>query len=241
MNYQMSLVAILASYVITFNAWADCCFIKPPVNLPPSTYPCITTANFDACNDTPNRVGYLNDNASCSIDGYTCCVQGETGFIIEEGTLVPVETPPDCEPDTKAIRLPVIIDEFTATLKSHGEVSLKGAVTNLGEKAHLNLWRAQIAEGNHGDQVTKPKKINKMPIKIAGDLHETVEFWETDANPLSGVNYYVLTDRAMNGELTIHCDDIQSVVVGEGTPNPDLAKELCEGVALSLLLRVFKP
>jgi hypothetical protein len=142
----------------------------------------------------------VNDNAFC-INQVTCCIQGETAIEFQEkGTIVPVDEP-NCG---GAIRLPVIIDGFTATLESNDEVSLNGSVTNIGEKAHLNLWRTQIAEGN----ITKPKKINQMPIKIQGDPNETIDFSETDAHPLSGVNYYVLTDREMNGELTLHCDHI---------------------------------
>lgn len=233
MNYKMSLFTLLASSLITLNTWAGCCFVEPAINLPPPTYPCINTPDAATCAGQLPGIAYVNDHASC-INLVTCCIQGETAIEFQEkGTIVPVDDP-NCG---GAIKLPIIIDGFTATLESDGEVSLNGSVTNIGEKAHLNIWRAQIVEGN----ITKPKKINKRPIPIEGDPNELVDFSEVDINPPSGVNYYVLTDREMNGKLTLHCDHISYVVVGEGTPNQDLAKELCEGMAWSVLVHVFEP
>lgn len=253
MNYKILPLIFLAYHFIISNVWADCCFIKPskddPIPMPTDPIPassnrCTTTTDFDECNNTPDRVGYLNNNAYCATDGFTCCVKGESGFIIEGKRELKVVDASRCRPDEKAQVLPLTVYEFTAVLEDQEDnkyISLSGIVTDLKGVAYLDIWRAQIEGSGNNAKVTNLTMIDS-PILNEEDIEKSYAefpFNATDTNPLNGTNYYVLAERNMNGEYTAHCKYIQHITIGEGIPDPLSAEQLCQQHMIIPLLHIF--
>jgi hypothetical protein len=234
MNYNMSLLAIFASYLITLNTWAGCCFIEPSVNLPPPTYRCINTRDAAICNQLVG-VAYVNNNASC-MSLFTCCIQGETAFEFHDKGIIEEVVLPGCNP---AIVLPVNLIDFTATLEADGYVYLDGRAVAFGDRGFVEIWRAQIRDDGHGGRVTSLKRIG-VPTPTEEDYVE-FPFSAIDTHPLRGVNYYIPADRNTDGEYTAHCRHIQHVVVEGGEPNLALARRLCRQHRLVPLLQIFAP
>lgn len=237
MNYKMSLLAIFASYLITLTAWAGCCFVVPPVNLPPPTYQCINVPNAATCAGSLPGVAYVNNNAFC-INQVTCCILGETAFEFHYKGIIKEVNDPNCNP---AIRLPVDIIDFTATLKADGHVYLGGKAVAFGDRGLVEIWRAQIRDDGHGGRVTSLKRIGDPTSTKTEEDYVNFPFSATDTHPRRGVNYYIPADLNMDGEYTAHCKHIQYVVVEGGEPNLALARRLCRQHRLVPFLQIFAP
>jgi hypothetical protein len=237
MNYKILITAVLANFLLVLNSWAGCCFMKPTINLPPPTYQCIDAPDVFTCDGQFPSAAYVDNNAICLGDGFTCCIIGETAIeFLYEGIIVEVEHP-ECIPGPPIV-LPVDITEFTATLGEDSSVYLEGKGNAYGEKAQVEIWRAQIRNDGHNGRIVDPTMIGKTKVPEGTGMFS---FSATDTSPLNGVNYYVPAERMMDGEYTAYCDYIQSVVIGEGIPNLALAKRLCEQHKILPLLQIFAP
>ena len=112
------------------------------------------------------------------------------------------------------------------------EWKTKTEIDNLG----MNLWCAQI-QGNQFMEITQ---LNSKPIfSKAIQLNEEVSYSSTDypyinTNLKSGVQHCTLEDIDASGQCTLHCDQIDTVVIGEGNKLSSTELNELEAKAIAL-------
>lgn len=104
--------------------------------------------------------------------------------------------------------------------------------SNLG----MNLWCAQM-QGHHFEKITR-LNTQLIPSKAIlanyGASYSSADYSYIDTNLEPGVQHCTLEDIDDNGQCTLHCDHIDTVVIGGGqsAPNPELNQLNAKAIAL---------
>lgn len=232
---SLSVLIIGCTFISSESVFAACCF-KPPKH--GEKFTCESILRQKECGES-GGVAYRNSGTCSGNPKITCCYgKGDSSIVkhLRNGLIeIKNQHPPGlCE---NSVQLPIDIINFTAALEEGG-VHLNLTMTEL-DSAGVNIWRIQIDQSGFKD----PEKINPGLISGHANPFEEVHFSLLDENPLPGINYYVIQDIATSGDSTIHCDFMQSVIVGDESLGTDLerAKSLCNEYTNKILILVSKP
>ena len=133
-------------------------------------------------------------------------------------------------------------DPFLVTLTSFIAIPLKDSVSlhwetsaeidNLG----MNLWCAQM-QGNQFQEITKLNSElipSKAILPNYGASYSSTDYPYVNTNLQPGVQHCTLEDIDASGQCTLHCDQIDTVVVGEGNNLSDTELNQLQAKAVAL-------
>jgi hypothetical protein len=134
--------------------------------------------------------------------------------------------------DWVAVGIPYIpglidLNSFTATPTNTGvnfEWETASEMNNLG----MNLWCAQMRNG----QFEGVTKLNSQVIPSKAQPNSGASYSWISTNLEPGVQHCALEDIDASGQCTVHCDQIDTVVIGNNLPATELNRLKAEAIAL---------
>jgi len=131
--------------------------------------------------------------------------------------------------------LSVELSNFKAVSESrklHFMWETASETSNLG----MNLWCAQI-QGNQFNEITRLNSElipSKAILPNYGAVYSSTDYPYVNTNLQPGVQHCTLEDIDASGQCTLHCDQIDTVVVGEGNSvsDPELNELRTKAIAL---------
>lgn len=208
-----------------------CCFVKETITVGNETYyRCTTEETVDVCEERKDYAGVTVSNAQCE-DKYKCCTiltdSGVNGLsITQEGKIVD---------GTCQTKLSVELSSFSITkdeTKRVVEWETASETNNLG----MNLWCAQM-QGNQFQEITQLNSQlipNKAILPNYGASYSSTDYPYINTNLKPGVQHCTLEDIDASGQCTLHCDQIDTVVVGEGNNLSDTELNELQARAIAL-------
>lgn len=239
MNYKTSFIIISINYFVVLNAWANCCFVDSSGG---SLSPCVELYSSDLCQNEKNGIAFITGFTHCFEDGITCCA-GPNSWpeFINKGSIIIVDKDICNHPDVRAavrLKLPklgVTLNKLTTSILENQLViqwDTASEENNLG----MNFWCAQMS----GNQFQKITQLNSqlIPSKAIlpnyGAPYSSTDYPYINTNLKPGVQHCALEDIDASGQCTLHCDQLDTIVVGKGqsAPNVNLNELNAKAIAL---------
>jgi hypothetical protein len=146
--------------------------------------------------------------------------------------------------------LPVTLDNLTTSI-SDNQLVIQWDTALEKDNLGMNLWCAQM-QGNQFEEITQLNSElipSKAILANQGASYSSIDYPYVNTSLKPGIQYCTLEDMNARGQCALHCDQIDTVVVGAGNNISDIelnelqvkAIALCnehkpEGVCLEQLL-----
>lgn len=136
--------------------------------------------------------------------------------------------------DWAALSFPLVVDlnSFTATPTDTG-VNLEWETATEMNNLGMNLWCAQVGDGQF-EAVTKlnSQLIPSKALPNSGASYSSADYPGINTNLNPGVQHCALEDIDASGQCTVHCDQMDTVVIGNNLPATELNRLKAEAIAL---------